>query len=304
MNLQTACAKMKWSLVAVVAGIAVSATAQQITIDSFCMNGSLTFSGAPTGSYVTIEGSASLADSGRTNWHSLSTVFVSANTVTSDIPMFFRVRTIPFWDEAVGVWHFDDNPYDSRGTNNGTWFGTPTYTNGISDGSRAARFNPSNRIGISPTGISTTSLTVNLWFKLDSTQGSGLLGNPIPFFFGNESNGNALYVHLTTSLGRTPYRQVTIGNWIDYTESSGPGLWEYDQWHMLTVVRATDVKVYLDGNIVVTKTTPMTIDPQVFFLNGAGPNNKIYGAVDELSIWNRGLTKSEIAQMFIMQKGN
>lgn len=286
---------------AAMAGVVASAAAQQIEIDSISRNGSISFSGAPTGTYTAIEWCANLVEPGRTNWHNLNTLFVSANTMTSDIPMFFRVRTIPFWNEAVGVWRLNGNPDDSRGTNNGTWSGTPNYTNGMVAGAQSARFDQSTRINISPTGISTTSLTVNLWFKLDSTQG---YGNPLPFFFGNEVNGNALYVHLTTSLGRFPYRQVTIGNWVDYADSSGAGLWEYNQWHMLTVVRTTDVKVYIDGNVVVTQTTPLTIDPQVFNLNGFGTQHKMDGTLAEVLIWSRALSKSEVAQLFIMQRGN
>jgi len=66
-----------------------------IVIESISRNGSISFSGAQTGTVAVIEWAANLTEQGRTNWHSLYSVSVTNAVMTNDIPMFFRVRGTP-----------------------------------------------------------------------------------------------------------------------------------------------------------------------------------------------------------------
>jgi hypothetical protein len=79
----------------VVLGVIVSAGGQGIVIDSFDRNGSITSGGAQVGSTATVEWAASLTEPGRTNWHTLSAILVPNDTMTPDVPVFFRVRGYP-----------------------------------------------------------------------------------------------------------------------------------------------------------------------------------------------------------------
>ena len=76
-------------------GIITICGAQEVTVGSIDRNGSMSFFGAENGSTATVEWAASLTDAGRTNWHGLTNVIVSSDTMTTDIPMFFRVRGKP-----------------------------------------------------------------------------------------------------------------------------------------------------------------------------------------------------------------
>lgn len=83
------------------AGVLTTAKAQNVVVDSVAANGSLTYSGVMFGTTATVEWAASLTAPGRTNWHPLTNQIVSGNAMTSDIPMFFRVRGIPYPQTAI-----------------------------------------------------------------------------------------------------------------------------------------------------------------------------------------------------------
>lgn len=105
-------------IVGTFAGLVAAATAQDITIDSISRNGSLSFSGAEVGTAARIEWAASLTEPGRTNWHVLTNIVVTSESMTNDIPMFFRVRgtpaTNPPSSELDGWW------WGTQGSSGGT----------------------------------------------------------------------------------------------------------------------------------------------------------------------------------------
>ena len=117
---------MKRVIVALLAaGLITTAWAQDIVVDSVAANGSLTFSGVKIGTTATVEWAASLTEPGRTNWHSLTNRFVTSNVMTSDVPMFFRVRGIPYPKTAITNARF----YASGNNYHDIWLnGTPLTT--------------------------------------------------------------------------------------------------------------------------------------------------------------------------------
>ena len=99
-----------------------SVVAQKIVINSIDQNGSISFLGAQVGTTATVDWAANLTEVGRTNWHTLKDLVVTASNMTTDIPMFFRVRGIPsleiiedFENYTVGL------PIDGQG--GWSWWG-------------------------------------------------------------------------------------------------------------------------------------------------------------------------------------
>ena len=73
-------------------------------------------------------------------------------------------------------------------------------------------------------------------------------------------------------------------------------------WHMLTmVIRPTGYDVYFDGSISITNYTSTyeNINSKILFIGEDGSNNVPYdGLIDEVGIWNKALTSTEITALY------
>ncbi len=130
----------------------VAANAQEIEIGSIRGNGTMSFWGAQVGTTVAVEWAASLIDAERTNWTGLTRVVVTTDAMTTDIPMFFRVRGVPdtnLLNGLVAYWPFDGNANDATTNgNNGVVHGATLATNRFGVAGCAYRFDGNDDITV------------------------------------------------------------------------------------------------------------------------------------------------------------
>jgi hypothetical protein len=205
----------------------------------------------------------------------------------------------------VGYWSFDEGSgniardYSGNG-NNGTLYNFNfTATSGWVDGKvgKALIFDGVDdyvRI-IRSLSIEPTTLTATAWFKANTLQTAGIFGkhNWIGsivkgFFVQVMPDGNIFF---TTGDGSTGY----------YYLPAGAGSYENNKWyHIAGVNNGTISKIYLNGKLINTNNSPYSPHSGEDFGIGVwrvvgGPFN---GLIDEVRIYNRVLSDSEIKALY------
>jgi len=191
---------------------------------------------------------------------------------------------------------------DSSNTINGTIIGTPTTgLNGIIN-QAIGDITTSDYINtnIDPDNLSAWGnyWTINIWFN---STASGVSQNIIgasdeqgandPYFISRIETTDKYHIYLRTDDGSN-YDQATGTN-------ANDGV-----WHMGTIIKnGTNYKGYYDGSLLFSTTLSGNLDGDEFIPVGCQNNkgsiiNCIQGQVDELGIWNKSLTVSEIIQLY------
>lgn len=106
----------------ILAGVIVSASADNIVIDSIRGNGSMSFWGAQASTTARVEWAASLTDAGRTNWHVLTEVIMTNAIMSVDVPMFFRIVGQPDTNQLFSVANYTGTTDWHSGKNRGQSF--------------------------------------------------------------------------------------------------------------------------------------------------------------------------------------
>lgn len=144
--------------------------------------------------------------------------------------------------------------------------------------------------------IPSDSLTANLWFKGTGAQAQD---NPILFFYGDVTSGNAMYAHLTTGAAGARNHALAIGNWADYRDSSQENAWKDNKWHMLTLCRTpAENKLYLDGKLVAQQAPPRNIARRTLRFSGFSSHHGFTGRMDSLAVFNKALSATDIAALY------
>ncbi len=206
--------------------------------------------------------------------------------------------------EAVGFWNFDEGTgnkaYDKSGNeNNGTLQNFLfDSTDGWVDGrfGKALKFDGVNdyvNIG-NPSALQLTgNLTISFWayainFSKPARQ------NPIDKAYGGEfamtiePSGTQSYYHGTAGAEAGPFMSCTWNN-----------VWESNKWIHIALVRdvsAKTVKLYKNGTLI-GGSCGSWMTPSISSQNitiGDGYVNVFNGTIDEVRIYNRTLTQSEI----------
>ena len=146
----------------------------------------------------------------------------------------------------------------------------------------------------SPTGMGNTDLSGSMWVYLDDAD----LGDTLTTTFYDGEPDVAISVKFsatnTTLLELSLFDGTSIINTTDFTAY-------FDKWtHVSWGVTATNMKLYLDGNLKINETISFarfgaTIDE---FVLGNSDNRvrirAVNGKMDEVGIWNRTLTQGEV----------
>ena len=194
----------------------------------------------------------------------------------------------------VSYYKLDANSNDSVGSNNGTDTAISYANPGIIG--NCATFNGSSYIDI-PYNINLdpTLVSVSAWIKTSATTRQIIFRNG----YGGSTKGYQLYVEETTgTLGFYAYHTVS-SKLITSTNPVNDGNWH----HVVGLYDGTNISIYIDG---VSAQTPVAFsgflyDSSVDCYIGndsAITNYPFIGSIDELAIFSRALSASEISSLY------
>jgi len=198
----------------------------------------------------------------------------------------------------VSRWRAEGNAVDDVGGRNGTLEGAVTFAPGKVG--QAFSFDGASLVSVPDDPIwtlGTSPFTIGLWVKFNQIQGrdafighdeGGGSTNKWIFWFDIQGHttppGNALRFHVNSpTIG--PIDPVA-GTWTPI-----PG-----QWYHVAVTRSgSTYTLYVDGSAIATANDPNAIpDPAYALTIGAAEGFRFNGLIDEVGIYNRALSSSEI----------
>ncbi len=221
----------------------------------------------------------------------------SLMAIITGILLVFAVSAISVAQTTgpVSRWTGDGNADDLIGGNNGTLVNVATYTGGKLG--QAFAFNGVNGYLSAPTtGLPTGNhdRTMTMWVKIDVT------GTGNSWFGGYGSFGTASNSYALGALGTT--NQLFFSKW--QSALFGPLLQNSRWYHVAVTNVGSFFTLYLDGASVnsVTYTTVTTTANSQFYMGrlpGAlGDTQALHGEVDDVRVYDRALSASEIAGVF------
>ncbi len=201
----------------------------------------------------------------------------------------------------VGWWPFNGNANDESGNgNNGTVIGATLTGDRFDNSATAYSFNGTNNfIYINNTvgNFQNSNFTISCWVKdVDSINGGTLISKRKDIGYGNffsMSWGNAPSLELNQNL---------MSDYYSYRSSSNL----LNNWKSYVLSRTGNIiKIYINGNLHFTDTTSVIHNINntanlTFGARYAGTNmfDHINSKLDDIGIWNRALTESEIKRLY------
>jgi hypothetical protein len=198
------------------------------------------------------------------------------------------------------------NANDTVGTNNGTAVGATLTTDRFGNSNNAYSFNGTSYISCPDTGLPSGNAprTVCLWLEIVSFDGVQIT---YPFGYGSgDTSTSAFYPYIYNLDSGNPF--IGIGP----TAVGGGAPWygpQTDVWYQLAVTYSNSVAtLYINGSQVSQESriyaTTLTGG---FFIGGnfqssLGPPTFI-GAINDVRIYNRALSSSEISQLYVFESG-
>jgi hypothetical protein len=131
-----------------------------------------------------------------------------------------------------------------------------------------------------------TAMSVSAWIKYDDALA------PAEVFICSTSDGPHVEQFQNQYMG---YNNPTGNPWI------GSGAVDNKWHHVVVTIDGTNLKFYVDGNLVGTTVSPETeTDPFAWYHLGTGPVVFKYwrGAIDDFRIYSRTLSASEVTSLF------
>ena len=195
----------------------------------------------------------------------------------------------------VGWWSFNGNAndlsgYGYNGTINGAILTTDRFGN-----SNSAYYCPVHcYIQVLNYPVSTPEISVSGWFKC--TQGARIFQHDF-----NSPNGSFL-VHLP-GMTSTQGMFCLPGNTSHITMTSQTSTGN-NQWHHVVITKSTSstpANLYIDGILCASYTTVFTLNNGVaslYFGNAETTSNLFNGSVDDIRIYNRELSQTEVTELF------
>jgi hypothetical protein len=214
--------------------------------------------------------------------------------------LFAQVPSYVPTNGLVGYWPFSGNANDQTPSgNNGTVNGATLTTDRFGNSNSSYEFNGTSNIinfGSSQSLINLSNFTYSLWINRSSNCADDAI---IISNYGGNWEGNLLFGKLIGS-GNAQIRlhklNQIIGSETDIVDN---------QWINLVAVKdLNSIKIYKNG--VLIQATDLTNFVSInntsfpFVIGGGGWGNSNYfmGKVDDLGVWNRALSQSEITSMY------
>ncbi len=205
----------------------------------------------------------------------------------------------------VGYWKFDENTgtavNDSSGwNNNGTINSLPGWISGQVVNAlnfRGESFNDYVSVPI-PNGIPNSKVTVSAWINLTADKTPGQFNRIIN---NNWDVGGGAWLLYTNNQGDL-YFGVKGLSGIEYRDGNPGSRLQNNRWyHAVGVYDGTTVKVYLNGE---SGSGNSLIPNQTLYAGGSIDvggitlTNRMYGKIDDVRIYNRALSDSEIKSLY------
>jgi hypothetical protein len=196
-------------------------------------------------------------------------------------------------DNLQSYWKLDGNSNDAVGSNNGSDTDI-TYSSGNGKINQGAGFNgSSSKIVLADIGNYTSAITVQCWAKLNDVT------SDLPLVIKPYTSLDAPYVQwgLKTQSG-SAYFQVAIGGQIKNASGGtlSTGIW----YHIVGTYDGTNLKVYVNGTAYTTAETGSlnTYSTNVEIGHYVPGSTFTNGSIDEVGIWNRALSTTEVGQLY------
>jgi gliding motility-associated-like protein len=239
-----------------------------------------------------------------------ATLWVNINEISSYNTCSGLPSTL---ENGLVAWYpMNGNANDESGNGlNGTTFNTNTV-NGRSASSTSLDFNGSNSYIEASTNPLleniTSALTLSAWIKPNNTGSEGAIiarrdfvGNP---------NGERTHFQLSiTSTGAIQFaaQNNSISN-SNILVTSASQTVDYQDWnHVASTFEQDTVKIYHNGQLIHSQHTPnQVLSPNNHWMNigrihRSGGNtffNEFSGSMDEIGIWNRAITLTEVNYLY------
>ncbi len=236
------------------------------------------------------------------------------------LPLLCLFLTQVLWavpsDGLVGLWYFNSNAQDSTtNSNNGTINGATLTTDRFGNANSAYSFDGNDYIRIGKPIPSTlqmsTAFAISAWIKPTSIGSE--LGGIVASQYDPAYSGYSMQFEYRTSVHGGYQRGIhfQVGNgsnyWTNASEGSTATTMALNQWHHIVVMAQVNAvyEVYIDG----VKVTNWTAEGNIAYnlncdlLFGANsyngsPTRYFYGSIDDVAIYNKVLSTSEINQLY------
>ncbi|MBI5634745.1 MAG: carboxypeptidase regulatory-like domain-containing protein [Nitrospirae bacterium] len=205
----------------------------------------------------------------------------------------YEVGCTPPPSGMVSWWGGDNNALDMIGTNNGTLVNGATYS--IGKVGEAFSFDGTNQHVEVPGAVGdfgSAAFTVDFWTYIsdtDVTRGHYILGKSYP----DSGQGWDIRYYNGT---------ITVEGWsFEITSSITLNVWH----HIAVSATVSDITLYIDGVVAGTSGRPVPISSttnpfRIGYTTGFWPytNTGFDGLIDEVEIFNRALSASDIAAIY------
>jgi streptogramin lyase len=205
---------------------------------------------------------------------------------------FVIVNSVPVPPGAVSWWPAGGNANDAFGVNDGSLRGEITFAPGkVGQGFSQDGYVDSANVG-NPVNLQLQDFTIEAWIKRASTTSASLnYGGGIFFSHGWGGYGFGVVDDGSLFLTRVGIDNVTLGQAITDTD-----------WHHVAVTKSgTEAIIYVDGNGYLMPEYETLYEFYSAFAIGARGDydlNSFLGSIDELTIYNRALSPSEIDDIY------
>lgn len=199
-------------------------------------------------------------------------------------------------DNLVGYWKLDEGSGSTASDSSGnsstmTWNSTAQWGTGIIDDGIAPTSSNylSGTLNSAPLGA--TARTISLWVKKSSSYAS----NDTPLAWGTRSNNQACQVQFSNST------TLHFSGW--FADGDWTSTFNTDTWYhiVITYDGSTTLEAFSQGVSLGTQTLGAALNTTgstLYICNQAGSGLSFNGYVDEIGIWSRVLSGSEITSLY------
>lgn len=283
-------------------------TAQEIRITAFDPGGLISWSNTFWNTTCRVESAEALLPESSNLWSFVTNVYATGVDTTAFLSQtyctqkFYRVAfASSLFNGLVGYWAFDGNANDrSRNANNGTTHGVTVTTDRMGTADSAYFFN-GTYVGIADSSsLDVTNMTLAFWFRLDSSATARELVNKMgaegtrSLSFGSEIAG---------SDSKIRFRICSDGSLGTLTDCPSKTVITNGTWyHFAGTYDGSQMRVYINGALEnsVSKSGAIFNSAEEVKVGRYGYYSGwvFHGAIDQVIIWDRGLSSNEVWQVY------